>query len=327
LNIKRASAVVYLSWIAVLLINCTNSSNPQAAHPTSHIGINTETGWSDSPFISRDGKRLYFMYSRYDFAPWIKSGGSVMPQPTGPSRPGLHQSSTNPFDESDIYMSIKQSDGSWSEPVNLGFNGDFGDSSGMEINSGNTFVWLRGNGVTNDIVYANKNTDGSWSSPVSLGAGINNHSAGVLQDNPHISPDGTALWFVSNRPGGSGGKDIWFSYNASGLGSGSWSAPVNMGSPVNTNGDEDQPWISPVSSDVYWNGSQGLMHCLSNGSNCSNTPAPVVISGCSYVAEASMPDDGNSMYFACGDTTTFRVKIMFSLKQPNGSWGPAIPVD
>ncbi len=250
-----------------------------------------------------------------------------MPKATGPDRPGLHKSTSNPFDESDIYMSTRQSDGSWSEPVNLGLNGSFGDSSGMEINSGNTFVWLRGNGVTNDIVYANKNADGTWGSATSFGAGINDHGSSVLQDNPHISADGKALWFISNRAGGAGGKDIWFSSNGSGLGAGSWSAPVSMGSPVNTNGDEDQPWISPVGADVYWNGPQGLMHCLSNGSNCAGTPTVVTIAGCSYVAEVSIPDDGNSMYFACGNTTTFRVKIMYSVKQADGSWGPAIAVD
>jgi hypothetical protein len=220
-------------------------------------------------------------------------------------------------------MSTLQADGTWSEAVNLGFNGAYGDSSGMEINNGNTFIWLRGNGSTNNIVMATKNGDGSWGAPVDLGTLVNDHTGGARVDNPHLSPDGHALWFVSNRAGGSGGTDIWFST----LSGATWSAPVNMGSPVNTSGDEDQPWISPVSTDVYWNGPSGLMHCTSNGSNCSGSPTTVTVPGCGYVAEASFPDDLQTMFFACGDTTTFKVKIMYSKKQPDQSWGPATAID
>lgn len=265
------------------------------------------------------------MYSRYDFGPWILSGGTVAPVATGPDRPGLHKSSANPFDESDIYMSTRNPDGSWSEPVNLGFNGAHGDSSGMELDGGNTFVWLRGDGSgnANRIVMSTKSSAGTWSAPADVGAGINSTLAGVMQDNPHLSPDGNALWFTSDRPGGSGGKDLWFSFRSAGV----WSAPVNAGAPFSSSGDDDQFWVSPVGLDVYWNGPGGLMHCTSNGSTCSATPEVVTIPGCAYAAEASMPDDGQRLYFACGDLTTGRVRIMYSLKQPNGSWGAATPVD
>lgn len=45
------------------------------------------------------------------------------------------------------------------------------------------------------------------------------------------------------------------------------------------------------------------------------------------LAEASMPDDGQRLYFGCGNLATGRVSIMYSVKQRNGSWGPATPVD
>jgi outer membrane protein OmpA-like peptidoglycan-associated protein len=56
---------------------------------------------------------------------------------------------------------------------------------------------------------------------------------------PCISPDGTKLFFVSDRPGGEGGTDIWYSPN---FGS-SWGAPVNMGPRVNTPGNEMFPYL------------------------------------------------------------------------------------
>lgn len=325
---RRKSILAVLALLSCLLFfqNCTiggpsaSSTNTAAG---SSVGINTRGGWSDSPFISRDGNRLYFMYSRYNFAPWMKSGGATMPVASGPDRPGLHKSATNPWDESDIYVATRLIEGGWSEPVALGLNGDYGDSSGMEIDNGNTFIWLRGDGSTNNIVMATKNSNGSWNPPQDFGAQINSHSGGAVVDNPYLSPDGTTVFFVSDRSGGSGGKDIWFS-SKSGA---NWTAPVNVGSPFNTNGDEDQPWISLSTGDVYWNGPGGLMHCVTNGSTCTGSPDVVTIPGCAFPAEVSMPDDGQTMYFACGDTSTFEIKIMYSFKQPNGSWGQATPVD
>lgn len=292
---------------------------PRTAEHTAAKKINS-AGWSDSPFISRDGQRLYFMYSRYDFAPWILGGSYGSIQIKGPDRPGL-QKSSNPFDESDIYMSTKNTDGTWGEPVNIGLNGAYGDASGMEIDSGNTFVWLRGNGTGNNVVSATKNSNGTWGAVADFGATVN--VTGKIQDNPHISPDGSGVFYVSTRDGGLGGKDIWFSLKTAGV----WGAPVNMGAPFNSAGDEDQMWISPISNEVYWNTSVGIKKCVSNGSTCVATPELVSIPGCGFAAEVSMPDDGKTIYFGCGDVVTGRVSIMYSEKQSDGSWGTAKPVD
>jgi hypothetical protein len=222
-------------------------------------------------------------------------------------------------------MATRNPDGTWSEAVNLGLNSAFGDSSGMEINGGNTFIWLQGNGSSNNIVMSTKNPDGTWSAAIDLGPGINDHTAGVFQDNPHLSPDGLGLWFTSSRAGGAGVRDLWFSAFTGA----NWSAPVNMGAPFNSAGEEDQIWIAPVGAapDIYWNGADGLKHCVWNGSTCSEAPSTVTIPGCAYAAEVSIPDDGQRMYFGCGDLTTGRVSIMYAVKQQDGSWGTAIPVD
>ncbi len=284
------------------------------------VPINTVKGWSDSPAISRDGKRLYFMYSRYNFGSFIKSGFKESPtSPTGPDRIGLKKHD-NAWGESDTYMAVKNPDGTWKEAVALGFNGAYGDACGMEFNDGNSFVWLQGNEKGNDIVISHKGSDGKWSKPVSVGPKIN--LKGSTTDNPYISPDGNLLWFTSDRSGGMGGKDIWFSQNIDGT----WSDPINLGAPYNTDGDEDQIWISPVGLDVYWNGPKGMMHCVSDGATCKEAEV-VSIPGCPIAAEASVTDDGNLMYFACADTKDYNVKIMYSQKQTNGTWGRATPVD
>lgn len=68
---------------------------------------------------------------------------------------------------------------------------------------------------------------------------------------PFVSPDGRRLYFTSDRPGGEGGTDIWFCDN---LGN-QWGTPQNMGSKVNTSGDEMYPLITPDS--VFYFASEG----------------------------------------------------------------------
>ncbi len=57
---------------------------------------------------------------------------------------------------------------------------------------------------------------------------------------PSISIDGTKIYFSSDKPGGYGGYDIYYSLMADGQ----WQQPVNMGSTVNTPSDETHPYIS-----------------------------------------------------------------------------------
>ncbi|MCX6226535.1 MAG: OmpA family protein [Bacteroidia bacterium] len=87
-----------------------------------------------------------------------------------------------------------------------------------------------------DIYYSVKSGD-NWSDPVNLGYPVNSR---YWESTPFLAPDGKRLFFASNRPGGSGGMDIWQSTLKPDR---SWSAPVNLGQPVNTPFDELSPAI------------------------------------------------------------------------------------
>ena len=56
----------------------------------------------------------------------------------------------------------------------------------------------------------------------------------------HFAFDGKALYFSSNRTGGFGGFDIYVSYLKDGL----WTLPLNLGSEVNTPGNEISPFYN-----------------------------------------------------------------------------------
>jgi outer membrane protein OmpA-like peptidoglycan-associated protein len=57
---------------------------------------------------------------------------------------------------------------------------------------------------------------------------------------PYLSPDGRRLYFASDKPGGYGGSDLYF---CQWMGS-YWADPVNLGSVINTQGNESYPFIN-----------------------------------------------------------------------------------
>src|SRR5690606_26222092 len=72
-----------------------------------------------------------------------------------------------------------------------------------------------------------------------------------------VTPDGQNMYFVSNRPGGYGGRDI---YRIVKLPNGNWSEPQNLGPEINTPYDEDSPFIAVDNKTLYFssNGSKSM---------------------------------------------------------------------
>ncbi|MFY8033083.1 MAG: LysM peptidoglycan-binding domain-containing protein [Flexibacteraceae bacterium] len=79
--------------------------------------------------------------------------------------------------------------------------------------------------------------DDFWGKPVLLNTNIN--MPGFASKQPSITPKGDTMFFVSNRPGGLGGNDIWYSVNR---GNDSWDVPVNLGEALNTNQNDMSPF-------------------------------------------------------------------------------------
>ncbi len=85
------------------------------------------------------------------------------------------------------------------------------------------------------LLGANYAANGTWKKAKALPINDLEYSNGF----PAFSPDGKTLYFSSNRPGGQGGYDIYVSKYENG----SWSEPRNLGTPVNTPGDEITPFM------------------------------------------------------------------------------------
>src|SRR5690606_3751142 len=66
---------------------------------------------------------------------------------------------------------------------------------------------------------------------------------------PSLSPDGSRLYFYSDRPGGRGGYDIWLSQRGE---SGGWSQPANLGEAVNSRYNECGAALAPDGRSLYF---------------------------------------------------------------------------
>lgn len=87
--------------------------------------------------------------------------------------------------------------------------------------------------------------DSPWSAGESFGATINTPG---YEGMPSLAPDIRELYFVSDRPGGYGGLDIWSSRFEFGL----WQAPKNLGPGINTPGNETAPFICADNKTLYF---------------------------------------------------------------------------
>lgn len=84
-------------------------------------------------------------------------------------------------------------------------------------------------------LYESSQSRGSWSDPIRVEV----VGDSIVAAHPALSADESILYFVSDMPGGYGGKDIW---RASKDG-GSYQKPVNLGEVINTPGDEMFPFV------------------------------------------------------------------------------------
>ncbi|MWB95740.1 OmpA family protein [Flavobacterium sp. GA093] len=87
------------------------------------------------------------------------------------------------------------------------------------------------------ILYKATHEDGKWSHKTPLAINSKSYSVG----NPSIAADGKTLYFSSDMPGSVGGADIWkVNLNADGT----FGNPENLGTQINTVGDENFPFIT-----------------------------------------------------------------------------------
>jgi outer membrane protein OmpA-like peptidoglycan-associated protein len=170
--------------------------------------INTPQYNEGSQSISLDGKVLFF---------------------TGCNRPdGLGRC--------DIYISTKKGD-DWSKPFDIAppVNTSGWESQPSISADGRTlyFVSNRKGGYGGYDIWKSNLTEKGWTNPENLGPNIN---TAFDEQSPFIHADDSTLYFCSNGWPGLGGMDLFVSHLDK---DGKWQKPVNLGYPINSNGDEN----------------------------------------------------------------------------------------
>ena len=150
----------------------------------------------------------------------------------------------------DLFYSVRQNN-EWQKAQNIGAPINTPKSEGAQSVSadGHTMVFtacLRTDGVGSCDIYISHKIGKHWTKPINMGVPVNTK---YKETQPSLSADGHSIYFVSNRPGGKGAFDIWYSQLQE---NGKWSAPVNLGDSINTKEDELAPFIHYDGKTLYF---------------------------------------------------------------------------
>ena len=232
--LAKVSSKHYMKRFAERQIEMCKNAKYQIANPKNYLISNIGTVINEktneySPVISIDESTMFFTSRR------------------------MRADSTNEFitdadtgeHKEDIYVSYKDKDGSWQAPELLNINTDSHAATIATSPDGQTLY-----------IYYDEDGDGqiwksvlvgeTWSDPVKLGSDINSDA---WETHVTVSSDEKRLYFVSNRDGGYGGRDI---YRCLKLPTGDWSKSLNIGQRINTEWEEDSPFLAADGKTLYF---------------------------------------------------------------------------
>ncbi|MBC7863580.1 MAG: PD40 domain-containing protein, partial [Bacteroidia bacterium] len=166
-------------------------------------------------------------------------------------RPGSTGNKTDAYAEyfEDIYESTLNGT-TWSTPKNLGapVNSENHDAcSGLTAEGHTLLIYRPGKTFLTGDIYSCDFDGTKWSAPVALDKEVDSDK--WQEPSACYSPDGNTLYFSSNRPGGFGGKDIYYVEK---LPNGKWGKTLNLGPQINTPYDEDAPFIHPDGKRLFF---------------------------------------------------------------------------
>jgi hypothetical protein len=138
-----------------------------------------------------------------------------------------------------VYSELRE--GKWSRPRTAPFSGHYSDADIVFAADGRRAYFVPARPVNGqpredmEIWTIERDAGGKWGEP----RPVPELSSPTDEWFPNLTADGT-IYFGSDRPGGVGGTDIWRARFVNGK----FAAPENLGAPVNSKGDEIEPFIS-----------------------------------------------------------------------------------
>lgn len=200
-----------------------------------NIGATINSDASDySPVLSLDEKLLFFTSRRLrEDSSNLKPVSYIVPQ-------------DGKFYE-DIYVSMKnRSTNEWGKPELASLSELRENEATISVSADGLQLFLYHDDNGNGNIYYSDFADTAFGDLMELGSDINTES---WETHVTLTADGNTLYFVSDRPGGMGGRDI---YRCVKLPNGEWSKALNIGAPINSEFDEDAPFISAGGTYLYY---------------------------------------------------------------------------
>jgi outer membrane protein OmpA-like peptidoglycan-associated protein len=114
----------------------------------------------------------------------------------------------------------------------------FSESGNFMVYTRNAYDEKAKDGTVNLEIYSTEKKDSAWVNETELSFNHKEYSCGQ----PSLSPDGQTMYFTANFPGSYGGTDIYKSVRYS---DNTWSTPENLGTTINTEGNEMFPFYHP----------------------------------------------------------------------------------
>jgi outer membrane protein OmpA-like peptidoglycan-associated protein/tetratricopeptide (TPR) repeat protein len=182
-----------------------------------------------------------------DYAPNISADESLLVFTT--RRPDTN-GNNNLAEDQEFYEEIhvsKKVNGEWQPSINVGgpLNTAFHNSNiSLSPNGKEMFVYKDENG--GDLYETDLQADGTWAKPKRLNGYINSP---YLENSAAVTLDDEKLFFVSDRPGGYGGTDIYVALKNK---RGEWGEAHNLGSVINTEFDEEDVFVSANGQHIYF---------------------------------------------------------------------------
>jgi outer membrane protein OmpA-like peptidoglycan-associated protein len=220
------------------LINCKNAkelmANPLKLEVV-NLGPTINTEYSEyAPVISADETELIFTSTK----PIKRKEDKIKP---------------DSINDEDVYLSNKIN-GKWTVPVQMSsnINTSTHDASIALSPDGQTLFLYRFDEYTENPLNASGNIFTSklkgteWTIAERLNDKVNSPD---WEPSASLTENGTTLFFASNRRGGKGGTDLYFSKK---LSDGSWDEAINMGDNINTLYNDDCPFIHPDGKTLYF---------------------------------------------------------------------------
>lgn len=217
--------------------------------PDDSLAINCAEGCRTAQEIRARGSRYVvkqaklFNSRRADFCPMYLGADcdQIYYTSTTEKANGDKKSEITGMKNADMFFSKKNEKGEWErpEPVEGELNTEFDEGIVAFSPDAQTMYLTKArrelNAPTSVEIYTSTRSDAKWSAPVKFEI-----TADTLSTfgHPAVSPDGEYLYFVSDMPGGYGGKDIWRISLKERQGS-----LVNLGPDINTEGNDDFPYV------------------------------------------------------------------------------------